>query len=269
MTLRSFWSLCTRSFPSARSIVPMILVLAASTAPGTLSAQPPAPDGPQWTLGLGLVASPSPYVGVDAEIFPIPVVGLRRERFYLQGVRAGYALAPPDGPWRVDLLTQVRFQGYEADDSPFLRGMEDRDFSLDAGLLLAWEGERWSSDLTLLTDVLDESGGQEAALTVSRTFRVGRRLQIAPEAGVTWQSGDLVDHYYGVRPDEARPFRPAYEAGSTLDGLVGVQGRYLFDRRLSLFYFLRAELLGSEVEDSPIVDDDTAFTALVGLTWAL
>lgn len=268
MTLRSVCPDCRHPFSGVRSALPVILVLAGLTAPGAVSAQPPTADGPQWTLGLGLVASPSPYVGVDADVFPIPVVGLRWDRFYLQGVRAGYALAPPEGPWRVDLLTQVRFQGYEADDSPFLRGMEDRDFSLDAGVLLGWQGERWSSDLTLLTDVLDESGGQEAALTVARTFRFGRRLQIAPEAGVTWQSEDLVDHYYGVRPDEARPFRPAYEAGSTLDGLVGVQGRYLFARRLSLFYFLRAELLGGEVEDSPIVDDDTAFTALVGLTWA-
>ena len=246
------------------------LVVLALLAPGNGAAQPPGDaEGPHWTLGAGLVASPSPYVGVDAEIIPIPVVGLRWQRLYLEGVRAGYALAPPAGPWRFDLLAQVRFQGYEADEGDFLRGMEDRDPSLDLGVVVGWEGERWSADLTLLGDVLDESGGGEAALTVSRGFRLSRRLQVAPEVGVSWQSDDLVDHYYGVRPEEARPSRPAFEGDATVNGLLGIQAGYRFTRRFSTRLFLRGELLGSEVEESPIVVDDTALTGILALTWDL
>ena len=261
-----------RSSPRAPrpALLAAVYSVAALLATGPAHAQPPSrPESPQWSLGAGVVASPSPYVGVDTELIPIPLVGLRWQRLYLQGVRAGYELAPAGSPWRFDLLAQVRFQGYEADDSDFLRGMEDRDTSLDAGVRIGWEGDAWTSDLTLLSDVLDESGGQEAVLTLSRAFPVGRRLRIAPEAGLAWRSAELVEHYYGVRPEEARPFRPAYEGDSTIDGVLGVQGSYRLTGRLSLFGFVRADLLGGDVEDSPIVDDDTELTGILALSWSL
>ena len=49
-------------------------------------------EGIQWSLGGGVVASPRPYVGTDTKVIPIPVVGLRYKRWFVQGIRGGFDL---------------------------------------------------------------------------------------------------------------------------------------------------------------------------------
>lgn len=76
-----------------------------------------------------------------------------------------------------------------------------------------------------------------------------------------------MDHYYGVRPEEARPGRPVYEPGSTLNGRLQLQAFYSLAPRWMLVGFLRLESLGREIEDSPIVEDSTSYFGLLALTY--
>lgn len=229
-------------------------------------AQPPGQDGLSWSLGPGILSSPEPYVGADNEVFPVPLLTVDSKRFFFQGIEGGLHLIDRDG-FTLDALASIRFQGYEADDSPFLEGMEDRDDSLDLGLEAAWEARRIGFSLKLLADALSESDGQEATAEVYFPLQFGRKLRLEPGVAAVWQSDALVDHYYGVRPVEARPGRPAYEGPSTINGQLKVQAFYFLSQRWMLVGFARLEALGSEIEDSPIVEDSTSYLGFLGVTY--
>lgn len=256
-----------------RSVLCLLALLVPLLAP-TTSAQPPAggpPAGPQWSVGLGVIGSPEPYVGIDdVEYQAIPVVTFRSGRFAFEGIRLSYALVDAE-PWEVKLLAQPRFFGYDAEDSPFLAGMEDREISAEGGVEFTWQPRATGVSLTLLHDLLDRHGGGEAQLALFHDLQVGRRLRLTPQVAAVWQSDDLLDYYFGVRQEEARPGRPAYRPGAQVSWQAGVQAFWLLpwgqEQRWTFFGLVQGERLAGDVERSPIVADDTAVTLLAALTY--
>lgn len=231
-----------------------------------VSAQPPA-DRPQFALGVAVITSPEPYEGAEADVLTVPAVSFSYKRFYFRGITAGYRLWEAGG-FRADVIARARFGGYDESDSPALAGMASRRKSADGGLELRWEKERRIGvRLTPTTDLLGRSHGRQVSLDVYSPWRFGpARLDFG--VGAEWLSSDLVGYYYGVRPEEARPGRPAYEGESALNPTAGV---FLFtpvSRRLLLQSFVRYERLDSAIEDSPIVDGDGALTAFAALSYA-
>ena len=85
-----------------------------------------------------------------------------------------------------------------------------------------------------------------------------------PSVGVVWQSGGLVDYYAGVRPDEAEPWRPAYEGEAALNVEAGVLAFYRFTDKVRGIALVRAQRLAGEYQDSPIIDDRWGYFGLVG-----
>jgi outer membrane protein len=211
------------------------------------------------SLGAGVVVTPKPYLDADSEILPLPVIGLRYKAFYFEGIRMGVR-GRPRPHLELDGFVQVRFDGYEEDDSPALAGMADRDMSMDAGFGVAGKWDGAEVGLTLLVDALDESGGHELDLSVGFPFEAGR-WRLKPSATVAFQSEDLVDHYYGVLPGEATADRPEYAGEDTINLRIGLQAVRPFDSGWSLL--LKAEMVafGDEIKASPIVDDKLGLRA--------
>lgn len=228
-------------------------------------AQPPDPNKPQFALGLAVISSPEPYRGADNETLVIPALSFSYKRFYFRGIYAGFTLLERSGI-EVDLIARPRFGGYDAEDSPFLRGMEDRRISADVGFELEWEGEHFGLQLTPVTDVLDRSGGQEIALDLLFPIQRGP-FRIEPRVGAVWLSADSADYYYGVRPEEARPDRPAYEVGDTVNLSAGLFAFAPVTRKWVFQGFVEVERLGGDIQDSPIVDQDLGWTAFAGLSY--
>ncbi|MCA9400971.1 MAG: MipA/OmpV family protein, partial [Candidatus Omnitrophica bacterium] len=171
-------------------------------------------ENPSFNIvGIGAFASSSEYDGKDGNVLAVPFALWRNERFFIEGVHAGI-IAYEDEPLRADLYLAPKFMGYDEDDAQVFKGMEDRDFSMDAGGRLIWQfPEMESIDITVSfqTDVLSKSDGQEGSVAVTKTFR-GEFYQVQPSIGVRWLSDDLTDYYYGVKTTEATGSRPAYEA---------------------------------------------------------
>ena len=236
----------------------LILLLISTVAAG----QPPR-NG--WSLGVAVISSPEPYVDAENETLFVPALSITAGRFSFRGIAAAWQLGEW-GDFEAEALLRARFSGYDAEDSPFLEGMEDRRKSADLGLALAWERERFGLRLTPAVDVLGRSDGVEVALEAFVPFRFGP-ARLEPRVGAAWQSADLVDYYYGVRPEEARPGRPAFRGESTVNATAGL---FLFtplSQRLLFQTFLRLERLGPEIEDSPIVADATALTAFAAVSY--
>lgn len=243
--------LCASMFSIALSSVAM----AEDEAPGP------------WQLGVAAVAMDQSYDGVGREVLGFPLVIYRGERLEVFGPQASYRLSG-DEHYVLKASASVRFGGYEPDDSVALRGMEQRDTSLDAGLSGAIMGTWGSLELSAIGDVLDKYNGQEVRLAYSYNF-VGENYVLAPSVGMTWMSANLADYYYGVRPDEATMTRPAYRVGASTSPFIGLLGMYQLTARVSLLGMIQTVGHDDNVTASPIIGKDTSSFALISLVYSL
>jgi outer membrane protein len=245
------------------------LILATSLPAAAQGPPPPAPDSVQWSLGLGVISAPRPYVGAGNEILVIPLLGLEYKRLSVQGIRVGYNIFERED-LKLDLRARYIFDGLDPDDSPFLDGMAQRDGTVEAGLGLDWSFGAWALRASAFTDVLGRSDGQEVGLDLSRTWTFRRyRWGVTPAVGIVWQSSNLVDYYYGVPADEARPGRPAYAGSSAFNLRTSLLVFYRISERFNAVALVQAQRLDNEIVDSPIVDARRAYFGLLGVNYQI
>lgn len=231
--------------------------------------------GLHGSLGLAAVVSDSPYAGEGTEVLPIPLLVLEGERFYFRGVTAGWRFLQSDA---VELagIARLRLDGFRVDDlgraELAANGLdaellEDRDLALDVGMGLTWRGAAGDIEMEFLTDATDTSGGQEVTLQYGRPFRLGNG-RLTPNLGVTWQSADLTNYYYGTLDAEVARGVVDYRPGSVTMPHVGVQYLRPIGERWALMAFATYRFLPDEIGDSPLLEPDTngMTTVFIGIS---
>jgi outer membrane protein len=146
--------------------------------------------------------------------------------------------------------------------------MQDRNWSVDGGVNIEAITPVGLLGVSAITDLLGRHRGQEVEWRYLIMFPV-LGFQLIPSGGVRWKSDNLVDYYYGVRPNEARPDRPAYEGEQAFDPFLRLVIRHKLTKHWSLFSDTQYEWLAGEITDSPIVSKDhqASFTAGVLYAW--
>jgi outer membrane protein len=221
----------------------------------------------QWSLGLGVISSPRPYVGADNSVMAIPIIGLNYKKLYIQGIQAGYHFVDTKN-FTFDARAGIVFAGLDPDDSPYLEGMEERESTIEGGFVFDWKPGKFKLSASAYTDLLGRSDGQQAALDFSRTWRFSRsRWGITPSIGFVWQSSNYVDYYFGVTPEEARPDRPPFDGHSVINFRSSLLVYYFLTMRVQLVGLLRVQRLDNEIYESPIVDERRGYFGLIGATW--
>ena len=225
-------------------------------------------DGLEWSLGLGVISSPRPYVGADNQTRIIPLLDVEYRRFYLRGIQAGFRVIEGER-FGLDVIGRAQLGGYEEEDSSFLDGMADRRETLELGLAASWKLGSFTLEATAAADALGRSDGLQAGLQLTWNRIFGRgRAGLFPAVGIVWQDADFVDYYAGVEPGEARPGRPAFEGGSAVNLTVGVRGFVTLTERVRLIGLLQTERLANEFEDSPIIDSRWGYFGLVAVAYS-
>jgi len=225
------------------------------------------PSGLQ--IGGGVLVTGRPYKGIDSRVIGIPFIMYEGKDWSFKGTRFDYKLSEED-TFTVKGLLRLRTEGYDADDSSALRGMDDREVTLDAGLCFAYK-RRWGTvRFESLTDTLGKNNGQELALSFSKPIYAPcnlKKLVIAPFAGAEWRTTSLNDYYYGVRPSEEVPGRSPYKASADTNIFIGMSCNYRLNNDASIFAMIKNTWLGDEIQDSPIVNKDYAISIVAGLVY--
>lgn len=220
-----------------------------------------------FMAGAGAVISLNPYKGIGTESRGIPIFFYRKDNLLIYGPMVNYSLLK-NADWEVLGISRMRFEGYEDEDSKYLRGMDDREWTLELGGSLSRVlGEaRVTADIT--ADVLNEHKGYEVTLSYNYDFRAAaniRDLLVTPSIGVTYRSRHLNDYYYGVRSSEAISGRPQYSIGDSTGLMAALRLNYRFGERWSVMSMASIEWLGSEITDSPIVEKHYVASFLLGI----
>jgi outer membrane protein len=187
------------------------------------------------------------------------------EKWYFRGQMGGYRFFG-DKTFSVALIGQWRVDGYDDDDSRYLQGMKDRKMTLDGGLSASYFDGWGATTVSMVTDLLGRHDGQELSFSYGKRF-ASEKWSLIPAGGVLYKSGNLTDYYYGVRPSEALPGRPAYSAGQQWDPFVALRATYKLTDQWSALATFRYEWLGSEITSSPIVDDHYQTLFMTGLMY--
>ena len=241
-----------------------LLVLLSATAPA-LAQQP---DTPRWTVGALVIDRDAPYRDLDEGLLAVPLVRFEGERAYLRGLRGAVRLFESPG-YELAVFGQVRLEGYDSEDSPYLAGMADRRASLDLGVASTWTSQRFGAlELSAAADALDRSGGYELAAAWTGRFTAGA-WTFLPSASMRWQDERMVDYYYGVRASEAVVGRAAYSANAAVTPDVSLLATRQLGERWSLFARASHAWLPSEVRDSPLVDRNGTTSLFLGVGYSL
>ena len=220
------------------------------------------------SAGLGALTRiyPSPYQDAGPQVDLLPLYLYEGERLFLHSSRAGIKLLDrPEN--RLDLILDYRFEGFPADDVPeSLAGMETRVGSADIGLAYRRQTPLGQLRLELVHDAFNINQGSELRLGYSTDWTRGR-LRLRPAATLFLRSAELNDYYYGVRPEEARPDRPAYQADAGLQGWLGLYAYYRLTHGWRLLGGAGLRFLGEDAGDSPIIDRSVQPTAYLGAAY--
>jgi outer membrane protein len=257
-------------FKQTRASLALVAIL-------SLTAQPVSAG--EWRIGANVAGGRSPIVGEDNSAALIPMVAYKGERFYANlgnpGLSffngstnfggLGYSVIKTDD-YNIDLVGRIRAIGIYPDDNDELDGLDDRDPGLDLGVTARLNTAIGEFNGQLLADVSNKSEGQEVILSYAFPFSYGQ-LRFRPELGVSWQSSDLTDYYFGVDTNEATARRAVYEAEASVTPFAGIEFEYAFNQRFDLVGGVGVGRLGDEISDSPIVDERNLAGSYLGVSY--
>ena len=220
------------------------------------------------TVGIGVLHKDKPYKKYDSseKTNAVPLVLYEGEHFFARGGTIGWDFLDSDA-MDLALIGQFMGGGYDSSDSKFLAGMDDRDPSIGVGGHFIYRIGDVGFKLAAVTDVSDNSEGTQTSGEVFYSYRTGNWM-FKPSASIIWQDEDYNDYYYGVKPLEAIPGigRFAYSADSDINYQVGAM--VVYQKKTSPWMYIagvRYESLGDEIDDSPIIDDDSELSGMLGV----
>ncbi len=261
-------------FHRAHGICLFLLLFCASLTPS--QATPPVTnfnlDEPGWSLGLGFVSLAMPYQGAPRWSRFIPLFNVSTQNgFYLHGLTIGWHLWQPTKDWTIDLVAEPELLHYDGYMSPTFYGLSPRLASAMGGVDLVYRQPGFGVRTTVLTDLLGRNHGQKIRATLFTRLAgdwpifPAIRFFVVPKAGIEWESGNLINYYFGIPASEANARHPSYAPGSALNELIGVDGGLELGSHFTLVGALEYEWYGTAIRQSPLVDQASGLNELIGL----
>ena len=208
----------------------------------------------------------SPYRGETHDSDFMPLFRYDSRYFYLQSDRVGLKLDAAGV--RYEAFLRRRLEGFASDHVPgSMVGMEQRSSASDVGVGLRLPiGEGFA-----YAEAMHNMSGKSDGTELRAGYRYERwwagRLRWRPYVTLAWRDADLNDYYYGVRPEEATPERPAYAPGAGLNVELGVLAAYRVAERWQVLAAAGVTRWSSGVRDSPVVERGTQAQFSLGLMY--
>jgi len=219
-------------------------------------------------LGIAGLQRPEYVGGNDTETVLAPLISLDyKDTAYIKLNRAGvWFWKPEDTGLRFGALLKSR-RGWRRNDGDRLANMDTRGDSIEAGLNVAWEYQRFQAEAGYLTDISSTSDGDSAFVNLRYALVRSPKWQLMGQVGFEYLDDDTADYYFGVQPSEAAPGRPAYSPSDAWNTSAGLVATYIINESWLVMGGAVYTKLGDELKDSPIVEDDSYTTLFGGVAW--
>lgn len=225
--------------------------------------------GGELSIGLGVLGEKDIYKDTSSEIEPVPFFRYENgplEIMTANGIEATLKLLG-NRAFSVGLTSSVVMEdGYDADDSDFLKGMDELGTLYFAGLAFSGQYADWEVGLDVVNDISGEHNGLEAELSIEYQWMMGD-FQFQPSLSMTWMSKKTVDYFYGVSASEANSERPAYDPGASYEVGLELMVQRPIVGNFSAIGIAGISTFGKDIKDSPLVDGDYAVEGILGFIY--
>ncbi|VUD69328.1 24 kDa outer membrane protein [Thalassocella blandensis] len=224
-------------------------------------------SGTVWGIGIGAGTKEELYTDFDDKNRVLPILFVDNKWLRLTGPNLDIKLGSLHN-FNFSLRSKFALgDGYEAKDAEILQGMSERKASIWVGPNISWQSDFVEVSLGGLFDAMDYSNGKQANLDISKTFRLSQRLRLEPSVGVVWQDANYIDYYYGVEEDEVLLDRTYYEGEETVSTKVSINLSYGLSRNKSISLMTGIKTVAEEIENSPLVESDSASWATLAFIY--
>lgn len=226
------------------------------------------PSGFHGILGAGLFNGER-IIGDDGRrtaLFPFVLMRYKDVAYWSLGGGGVWLIQTEDRSLRFGAGVRIH-SGWGQRDDPSLAGMETRKSSLDGYLNALWRTSLVTIGAHYYHDILNANRGDAASLRLSKNFKMSEDLRLTPSIGAEWRNSERVNYYYGVRPEEALAFRPAYTGTATINTNAGLAGSYWLSHSWSLLGGIFTTRYGDSIVDSPIVTRRYSTLVFLGAGW--
>jgi outer membrane protein len=271
---------------------------AAVPVPATVARPPrPLPVERNWRFGIGIGYGERTNPLVQSEDIPVIVdvdIAWFGKRWFFDNFDLGFALS--DNKWftanavvRVNSdrvffgKTNTKYVNFmratggaaqpiadpttgELIDTPQPLKIPDRDYAIEMGLEMLFDGEWGQAALRGFHDVSNTHEGFEISADYSYRWTHGR-LSLSPSVGLAYKSDEFSDYYWGITGKEAGNTLMAYQADGGIDWNVGLRSSYYLTKSTRLAISANYERLHDSVALSPIVADDHVIGYFAGVAW--
>jgi outer membrane protein len=269
----------------ARFVLPFIL----ATAPILADAQPnqsgnQVPLGAQsrWRIGAAFGYGERSNPLVQSDDIPIIVdvdIAWFGDRWFFDNGDAGFTFVDNDtltasfvGRFNSERVffsrTNTRFIAVDAAGAPLEVPSDfkppDRNYALELGVELLTDGRWGALQLSGFHDASSTHDGFELSAEYSFSWR-RRRLHVEPSLGISYESSDLNDYYFGLSAEEGRGVVPAYDAGAGINWNTRLRIGYQISREWTVSLIVEYARLNDEAVSSPIVEDRSVRGVFAGL----
>lgn len=216
--------------------------------------------------GLGLSHKNAGY-DADAQLSVVPLAFYDNDVWYIEGTEAGFY---PHKSSNHHIRLGLTYDGKSFDPKNAnnrLQHLDERKSAILAHASHLYVSKFGGIRTKLATDVSNRHQG--TTLSVAHISRFNAlNATIYPSFGVTWQSKDYNDYYYGVdAPESLKSGVATYQADSGISPFVSLTANYDLNERLTLFGNGRGEWASKSQKDSPMTDSNLHTSATLGLLY--
>ncbi len=221
----------------------------------------------KWTLGLAAIGFETPYRDSKNKQYILPIVNYYGEKFTMEGAQFSYKFF--DRPnLNVFAVLEPGEEYFNASDSnnAALAVLSDRKLSYYAGVGANLNTEFGQFGSTVTGDVSDHSDGTKLKLAYSYPMKLSEKWRFTPSIDAVWNNSDANDYYYGVDPGESASLA-AYSADSGINYGLSLHASYEVTQNWYLHGAAKWQKLDREIENSPLVDNDTPASVSLAMTY--
>ena len=224
-----------------------------------------------YAFGVSFSSSQNPYVGAENSLFAYPyLTSFRAAEFtddwlVLSEGDVGFRWVNQTG-WQLGLVGRLQTLGFGNSEAPELRGVAAPKWTIELAPTIGWRAWPVHINFKAYTEVMGRHDGWSSQLSFSLPYE-NTRGYIVPSVRLIRQSEDYVNYYYGVSASEERPARPAYQPGEAVNTAINVRFGYALSEKWLLSGHAGIEYLDSQITNSPIVEEESIWSASLGLAY--
>lgn len=151
-------------------------------------------------------------------------------------------------------------------DSISIDEVSSRKWALDAGVRWQWYGDNHHISIALSRDVSGVYNGSHATVKYQYLTTFGDwKISLSPH--LKWHSGALSNYYYGISEDDTEIGTLTYEARSGFQFGMSINSGYKINDDWQALFRVSGTQLHSGMTDSPLVEDNSIYSAFAGIAY--